>query len=190
MVVVLGRLIQHSDLAPDKKREALGNWRRATADEVDILTGIFEIPEAQRFTGEIFRGAHVRICDKGARYDDWKTLPSADTRRSSHDSDGAQYHVDGPLAHTILFGKFGNRTWLQLEAHPMYDLVNIAGHFIDYFKYRASGENQGPYGSSPRAEKNRPIEIQPTGPYVPIDRSSWAFKMSRQPRPPGRSPCR
>ncbi len=189
-MIVLNRLIRNSDLAQDKKREALGKLWRATADEVDILQGIFEIPETWKCTGEIFRGAHVRIRDKGARYDDWKTLPSADTRRSSHASDGAQYHVDGPLAHTILFGKAGGRTWLQLEAHPLYDLVNIVGHAIDFFKYRASNENQGPYGSSPRAEKNRPIEIQPTRPYVPIDRSDWAFKVSRQPRPPGRSPFR
>lgn len=186
----LHSLIQSSDLAEGEKRKALHNLRRATADEFDMLRGIFESPETWRFAGEIFRGAYVRITDKGARYDDWRTLPSAGTRTSSHRSDGAQYHVDGPLAHTILFGKLGNCTWLQLENNPIYDVVTFVGHMVDFIKYKHSGKNQGPYGSSPHAENKQPLVIQTAKRYVPIDRSGWAYKVSRQPRPPGRSPFR
>src|SRR5262249_12012818 len=178
-MTLLSRLIQDSALAEDKKREALHNLRRANPDEFDILHQIFDIPEAVKLIGEIFRGGFVRICDKGARYDDWKTLPTADTRSSSHDSDGDQYHVDGPLVHTILFGKFGDWTWLQLENHPIYDLVNIFGHTLDYFRYRDSGRNQGPYGTSVHAEKKAPLIIPSTKPYVPIDRKSWVYKEAR-----------
>jgi hypothetical protein len=189
-MMTLNRLIQDSDLAADEERKAQHNLRRATADEFDILYRLFEIPEARKFVGEIFRGAHVRIVDKGARYDDWKTLPTADTRSSSHQSNGDQYHVDGPLAHTILFGRFAGWTWLQLENHPIYDVVSFVGHMIDYINYKRSGDNQGPYGSSPHAEHNNPLVIPSTKPYVPIDRNSWQFKVAREPRVPGRSPFR
>ena len=189
-MVRLLKLIQYSDLDEDEKREALDNYHRATADEIDILHAIFNDPATWTWVGEILRGAHARIVDKGARYDDWTTLPSADTRSSSHHSDGPQYHVDGPLVHTLLFGKFGNCTWVQLERHPLYDVVNIVGHAIDWIKYETADENQGPYGSSGHIEGNRPIVILPTRPYVPIDRCSWAFKVSRQPRAPGGSPFR
>jgi len=189
-MITLDRLIQESDLAADEKREAHDKLRRAAPDEYSILSLLFEIPEAWKFTGEIFRGAHVRICDKGARYCDWKTLPTADTRRSSHRSDGDQYHVDGPLSHTILFGKFSGWTWLQLEGSPIQDLVSLIGHGWDYLKYLRSGDNQGPYGSSPHAENNNPLVLQPTKPYCPIDKNSWQFKVPRQPRPPGASPYR
>jgi len=185
-------LIHSSDLDDDNKREAVNNYGHATPNEYDILNGIVEIPHAgNQFVGEFFRGAHVRIYDIGARYDDWRTLPSVDTRGlSSHASDGPQYHVDGPLVHTLLFGKFGGWTWVQLERHPLYDLVNIAGHGIDLLKYQFGHSNQGPYGSSGHTERNGPIELSPTLPYVPIDRSSLAFEISRQPHHPGRSPFR
>jgi hypothetical protein len=189
-MMTVSRLIQNSDLAADEKRKALHNLRRATPDEFDILRRLFEIPEAQKLVGEIFRGAHVRLCDKGARYQDWKTLPTADTRSSSHQSDGDQYHVDGPLSHTILFGKFGGWTWLQLENHPTYDVVSWVGHMIDYINYKRSGDNQGPYGASPHAEHNNPLVIPATKPYVPIDRNHWVYKLARQSRPPGRSSFR
>src|SRR5262249_53085431 len=98
---------------------------------------------------------HVRIFDFGSRYEAWKGLPSASRRRSSHHSEGDQFHVNGPLVHTVLFGKIANRTWMQLEGHPQ-----GFGHVIDWFKYSITGENQGPYGSSHHVE-NRPIEIKP-----------------------------
>jgi hypothetical protein len=190
MVMTVNRVIEESDLAADEKQKAQRNLRRATPDEFDILYRLFEIPEARAVAGEIFRGGHVRICDKGARYDDWKSLPSADTRHSSHQSDGDQFHVDGPLSHTILFGRFSSWTWLQLESHPIQDVVSFFGHMIDYINYRRSGDNQGPYGASPHAEHNNPLVLPSPKPYVPIDRNSWQFKEPRKPRIPGQSPFR
>jgi hypothetical protein len=185
----VNRIIQESDLAEDQKREAFHNMRGATADELDILLHLFDSPESRKLTGEIFRGAHVRICDKGARYDDWKTLPTAHTRDSSHDSDGDQYHVDGRLTHTILFGKLAGWTWLQLESHPIYDLVNLIGHGLDYYRYWRYDKNQGPYGTSPHAEHRDPLIIPATKPYVPIARDAW-FRLIRRPRMPGQSTFR
>jgi hypothetical protein len=63
--------------------------------------------------------------------------------------------VDGPFVHTVLFGQIDNRTWLQLEGHPQ-----GFGHVVDWFKYKFTGENQGPYGSS-RHHDNQPFEFRP-----------------------------
>ena len=185
--------IQNSDLPESQKRKAISNIVRATADEVEILANIFDIPDRRKYVvGQILSGAHVRVWDKGARYDDWKSLPTAGVRGSSHAAEGKQYHVDGPLAHTILFGKFGGWTWLQLESHPIYDVVSFVGHMADYFKYRfgPNHNNQGPYGSSRHTEHRDSLWLHPTKAYTPIDRDSWMFKGSRSPRMPGRSPFR
>lgn len=181
LMSTLYQSICHSDLVNDQKQKALHNVSRATPDEGDILRVLFDIPECQRFVGEILRGAYVHISDKGARYDDWKQLPTARSRPSSHSSVGDQYHVDGPLAHTILFGKFGIGTWVQLERHPIYDLVNLIGHGVDYVKYKIGGKNQGPYGSSAHSEKHSPLIINTKLGYFPIyDPENPAFKAARR----------
>ncbi len=123
-------------------------------------------------------------------------VAALDAGVQQHRIEGVSVRIFDPAKTVVDCFRYRNKVGLDLalealrEAHPLYDLVNIVGHGIDFIKYRVSKENQGPYGSSTRAEKNRPIEIQPTRPYVPIDRSSWVFKVSRQPRPPGRSPFR
>ncbi|HZZ78509.1 MAG TPA: hypothetical protein VFE62_08325, partial [Gemmataceae bacterium] len=100
---------------------------------------------------------HVFIMDKGDRYRAWKQLPSTDDRRSSHPSDDTQYHVDGPFCHTILFSKFGDHTWVQLENSP-FSFYYILDHTMDFFVYKLTGRNQGPYGSSAFTDQN-PIRV-------------------------------
>jgi hypothetical protein len=173
--------IQAAELDEDQKRRAMRNLVQSFPDEIFVLFGMFELPATWRFTGEILKGAHVRIFDLGERYNDWKTLPSARTRRSSHKSDGPQYHVDGPLVSTVLFGKIGSWTWLQLEGHPQ-----GIGHVVDWVKYSVTHRNQGPYGSSHHVE-NRPIEIHPTRRHIVLPRATgWVDKLQRTPR--ARSP--
>jgi hypothetical protein len=162
--------IQASDLGHSEKAEALGKLPRATLAELEILWGVFEIKDTWRRAGEIFRGAHLRIFDQGARYDDWRKIPTARTRRSSHASDGAQFHVDGPLVHTVLFGRIGNFTWLQLEGAPQ----GLA-HVADFFKYKFTGKNQGPYGSSPHVD-SRPIQVQELRPHTTV----WEWEKAQE----------
>ena len=157
------RLAHNFELSPlseEQKRTLMGIWPKANPDEVAILGGVLSIPSARKHVMDILSGAHVRIFDFGSRYEHWKGLKSAHTRRSSHASDGPQYHVDGPLSHTILFGKIGNRTWMQLEGNPQ-----GVGHVVDWIKYSVTKKNQGPYGSSSYVE-NRPLEFIPPQPKV------------------------
>jgi hypothetical protein len=133
--------------------------------ELAVLFGVMNIRASWSLLGrddpiaEILRGAHVRVWDDGSRYEDWKQLPGVQPRPSSHPSDGTQYHVDGPLVHTALFGKIGNLTWLQLENHSV-GITNIPGHALDYIKYISTRKNQGPYGSS-RYIDSRPMRVFP-----------------------------
>jgi hypothetical protein len=151
----LSHLFAISSLSKNRFQSLVDILPQANPDEVRILSSVLIIPSARSHAGDILSGAHVTIFDFGHRYKYWKGLRSAHTRRSSHSSDAPQYHVDGPLSHTILFGKLGAWTWLLLEGHPQ-----GLGHVIDWFKYSITHKNQGPYGSSSYTD-NRPLRIFP-----------------------------
>jgi hypothetical protein len=158
--------IRQSCLEEDRKREVWQNLFHANDDELAVLFGVMNIRATWSLTGrddpiaEILRGAHVRIWDDGSRYEDWKRLPTAEVRPfSSHRSDDTQYHVDGLLVHTALFGRIDNVTWLQLENHAA-GIRHVIGHVFDYFDYASTLKNQGPYGSS-RYIESRPMIVYP-----------------------------
>lgn len=115
---------------------------------------------------EIFMGAHVRLNDNGQLYDEWiKKIPdeSKQSRLSSHPSDAQQYGVRGPLVKELLFSRIKENdkdyTWFQLENHPM-SFGHIIRHMIDFFKYKLTGSQQGPDGSS-KATHFKPLLILP-----------------------------
>jgi hypothetical protein len=178
---IVSQRIQTSTLEPDEKRKALSNFGHAQPDEIEILFDVLDLRSnwllargvpidpresnssvPDRRTGAVLRGAHLRIRDDGAHYDRWRNLKSADSRHSSHQSEGQQYHVDGALVHTALFGKLSPWTWLQLERHP-WDFRHSFGHAWDAIRYKFTGDNYGPYGTSPYTD-SRYIEIMPKDP--------------------------
>jgi hypothetical protein len=75
---------------------------------------------------------------------------------------GPQYHVDGPLIHTMLFGWVNDWTWFQFERHTSDEVA----HYYDWWVYGQSKENQGPYGTSPYTEE-QPADFVQTQAYVP-----------------------
>lgn len=131
------------------KRLALSNQ-----DEAEIMTYLeenFEISTVQ--LKEILLGAHIRLNDGGLAYTKWsEKVVNKQSRISSHPSNTTQFGVRGALVKELLFSQTketdGNTyTWFQLENHPV-SLGHIVRHMIDYFKYRMTNKNQGPYGSS------------------------------------------
>ncbi len=164
-LALLAKLIGVHYPDPAARKQLLHNLNRANPHEITILANLMKIKDAQRSFREVLSGAHVTIFDLGERYYVWKALKSADARRSSHPSDGAQYHVDGPFCHTILFGKRGSLTWLQLEDHPLGGVKNFVGHTTDWVKYSVTHKNRGPYGSSSHTD-NKPLYYLPPGPKV------------------------
>ncbi len=164
-LTLLARLIGVHYPDPAARKQLLHNLHRANPDEITILANLMKIKDAQRSFREVLSGAHVTIFDLGQRYKAWQALTSADSRPSSHKSDGTQYHVDGPFCHTILFGKRGSLTWLQLEDHPLGGVKNFAAHIGDWVKYSVTHKNRGPYGSSSHTDNN-PLYYLPLDPKV------------------------
>lgn len=129
------------------------------ADEMIILSDVLWFQDARPNVVEVMSGAHVWIMDQGDSYRAWKQLRSKDDRPSSHPSDDTQYSVDGPFCHSILFSKFGNHTWVQLENNPFSRFpLFLLSHGMDFLAYKISGNNQGPYGSSQFTDKN-PLRV-------------------------------
>lgn len=127
-------------------------------DEQEIFNNLitqFEIPESQLH--EILKGAHVRLDDDGQMYQSWiKKISGKKQRISSHPADTVQYGIRGPVVKELLFSCITENdkkyTWFQLENHPV-TFGHILRHMLDYFKYKLTKENQGPYGSSKATDK-------------------------------------
>lgn len=131
------------------------------SNEIDIEYSIMEI----------LSGAHVLIADDGALYDELSTKPGFNHKRqSSHYSDQKtspqQYAVRGKFSKEILYGKMEKDgkiySWCQLEANPMKGISRASFNhiFVDFVRYRMTGKNQGPMGSSIHTENNEPLLLE------------------------------
>lgn len=113
---------------------------------------------------EILGGAHVRLKDGGRTYEEWvNRMSTKQARMSSHPSSSTQFGIRGPFVKELLFSKIevnGEQyTWFQLENHPV-KFGHFLRHMKDYFVYKLSGKNQGPYGSSPAID-SKPLVLEP-----------------------------
>lgn len=117
-----------------------------------------------------------------------KDNPSLSARSSSHYGgvDATQYGFRGSLFKEGLFGLTADPgkktaaggdggTWMQLEGSPTdvnvsdpstfgnllnpKSLGDTAAHMRDFVRYKASGQNQGPWGQSDHTEKNLPLVL-------------------------------
>lgn len=142
---------------------------------IDDMLGIMTTPlEVAHF----FLGGHIQLeCDNGYMYHKWanefgpqigsdgEELPRAlKARNSSHASKKQQYAISGPVIREALFGTRVDDngveyTWIQLERNPINEfkefkkdpitfIINVMLHMIDYFGYKISKCNIGPYGIS------------------------------------------
>ena len=113
---------------------------------------------------EMLKGAYLRFEDNGELYNKLVHLFHANLqkRRSSHDSCAQQYSFSGPIVKEILFGVSKENglktTWIQFERHDTNTPVNFVLHLGDYFLYKWTGKNIGPYGSSNYTESN-PLKV-------------------------------
>lgn len=132
-------------------------------EEQQILTHLvekFDLNDNQ--LEEILMGAHVRLADDGELYNIWnETILGKQARISSHPSNAQQYGISGPFVKQLLFSSVEEKgtvyTWFQLENHPV-SFGHLIRHMVDFFKYKLSNEQQGPYGSS-KATHHQPIII-------------------------------
>lgn len=60
----------------------------------------------------------------------------------------------------INFGDIDELSWFQLEKNPIVDFKSFLGHAVDYLRYKFTGKQQGPYGSSHHVDTT-PVIITP-----------------------------
>ncbi|MDR3502820.1 MAG: hypothetical protein P4L79_09575 [Legionella sp.] len=115
----------------------------------------------QEVLQELLNGGHLNLKDDGKFYDELVNHfnSSINKRLSSHHSVAQQYSLSYPISKEVLFGvtedsEGKKRTWIQFEKHDTKNLLNIILHLIDYIKYRITGKNIGPFGSSEHTDSN------------------------------------
>ena len=119
---------------------------------------------------DIWHGSNIVVQgDGGALYDQWKQM-GAESRGSSHYSNGQQYQIPtGPGDGVILFGKTANGdTWFQFERHAdasvpaqaWGEVTNFLGigqkvaHDRDADLYKSVQQGIGPLGITPYGDSN------------------------------------
>ncbi len=131
---------------------------------------------------DVLRGAHVLI-DEPSLYKRWLFPKVSHQRLSSHhpDVDKRTYPdvgMRGPLLREKLHGRTARGTWVQLEKTPAsfgqrklptwQDIMHLA----DYFMYRLTRSNIGPWGRSGATER-RPMYLSPDlGAQVPLPKAA------------------
>ncbi len=100
---------------------------------------------------EIMCGANIVI--KGTSkelFNKLTRIKGANRRPSSHPhKKDTSFGIASPLFGELLFWiDEEGRTRLQFEAHPLTSVYNFFCHTSDFLKYRLTGAQQGPYGSS------------------------------------------
>lgn len=119
---------------------------------------------------EVLRGGHVAVTDANrSTYNFITQLPGAYVRHSSHKSDSKQYAIkEGRFLSTILMGHWKGRCWFQFEGAPWapgtYPLLSFF-HLLDYYEYRVTSRNVGPFGTSWHTDRH-PLVLSPDMPSV------------------------
>lgn len=155
---LIDKVRQFTSVAPMDIIERLDLTNKDEQQLIQYLQNNFEISTTQM--QEILKGAHVHLKDGGKAYFHWlKEVKNKHTRVSSHPASDKQFAVRGEFVKELLFSKLDDCTWFQLEGSPV-SFGNVTTHMIDYFKYKITGRNQGPYGSS-KYTHNDPLILTP-----------------------------
>jgi hypothetical protein len=145
--------------------------KRLTPAEAAIIADLehngLDVPQLR----EVLCGAHVLV-DDPELYERWR-FPESHERLSSHHRtiDKHRYPdigLRGPLVREKLHGRTETGTWVQLEKTPVamgpgFKLPSPTDlkHIIDYFVYRLTKSNVGPWGLSKDTER-RPMYLSPS----------------------------
>lgn len=119
------------------------------------------MPDSKSFV-ELFKGAHVKIPDKGHAYVIAQAQFDSRPRFSSHYSKEKtqQYGVADPFWGELLYGKEGDNSWFQFEKTPFsWSVSCLIGHSLDYIKYKIKAMNVGPDGLSKFTDQN-PLKVK------------------------------
>lgn len=139
-------------------------------EEAEIIADLeahgLQVPQLR----DILHGGHV-IIDNPDLYENWRFEKVSHLRLSSHHRDVDKKRwpdigMRGVLVREKLHGRTAQGTWLQLEKTPAAfgskKLPNLDDlrHLVDYFTYRITRSNVGPWGLSRWTERH-PIYLAP-----------------------------
>lgn len=143
---------------------------RLTPAEATIIADLedhgLDVPQLR----EVLWGGHVLVDDPHL-YERWR-FPKTHERLSSHHPkvDKSRYPdlgLKGPLVREKLHGRTQSGTWVQLEKTPAamgpgfhLPTMNDIRHICDYFVYRLTKSNVGPWGLSKQTERH-PVYLSP-----------------------------
>ncbi len=144
---------------------------RLTRHEATIISDLeahgLDVPQLR----EVLWGGHVLVDDPDL-YEAWRFPKSRERLSSHHKSVDKETYPDlglkGPLVREKLHGRTKTGTWVQLEKTPaaMGDgfrlpTWNDVLHLCDFFVYKFTKSNVGPWGLSKQTER-RPLYLSPS----------------------------
>lgn len=164
----LALLVRIAASAGDFSPKLSASVASATDAEVVVMSDLVDrglsIPDLVK----VLQGAHIVVGDEEL-YSRW-IFPHSRQRLSSHHrtvdkEQHPDYGLDGPLVRESLHGKAAVGTWMQLERTKAtfqwgklpswHDVL----HIRDFFIYRITGKNVGPWGLSANVD-TRPIVLR------------------------------
>lgn len=156
-----------AQIAREKKPEEIQTFLE-TESQKESITGFFmreflALSEVQGHLFDIMGGAHVCLEDGGEIFELWSKHPQAHRRISSHPG------LTWELGH-CLFGEIERggkkNTCFQFENTPLSEgFFSPVIHFIDYLRYKITGHQQGPAGSSPITDQQGLVFAIDVDPY-------------------------
>lgn len=144
--------------------------RRLSPEEAAVLVDLekhgMQVPQLH----DVLCGGHVLV-DNPQLYDDWRHAKGARERISSHHKqiDKKQWPdigMRGSVVREKLHGRTAQGTWVQLEKTPAafgkkkLPSLDDLRHLVDYFTYKITRSNVGPWGLSRKTER-RPMYLSP-----------------------------
>jgi hypothetical protein len=163
-------LINITARAGSYRKGLLAAARQLSPEEATIIADLsqhgMQVPQLH----DVLCGGHVLV-DDPRLYKSWRFAKVSHPRISSHhrDIDKKLYPdigMRGKVVREKLHGRTAQGTWVQLEKTPAafgkrkLPTMDDVRHLMDYFMYRITRSNVGPWGLS-RITERRPMYLSP-----------------------------
>ncbi|MEV4537188.1 hypothetical protein AB0J82_25755 [Asanoa sp. NPDC049518] len=163
-------LIELTSRTNEYRRGLTAAARRLSPEEATVLVDLekhgMQVPQLH----DVLCGGHVLV-DNPELYEDWRHSKGARERISSHHKQidkkkWPDIGMRGSVVREKLHGRTAQGTWVQLEKTPAafgkkkLPSLDDLRHLVDYFTYKITRSNVGPWGLSRKTER-RPMYLSP-----------------------------
>ncbi|MDG4826694.1 hypothetical protein O7635_33005 [Asanoa sp. WMMD1127] len=163
-------LIELTSRTNEYRRGLSAAARRLSPEEAAVIVDLekhgMQVPQLH----DVLCGGHVLV-DNPDLYENWRHAKGARERISSHHKQidkkkWPDIGMRGSVVREKLHGRTAQGTWVQLEKTPAafgkkkLPSVDDLRHLVDYFTYKITRSNVGPWGLSRKTER-RPMYLSP-----------------------------